>query len=197
MLDSRRKQAEKELNRHDNGFFKCRTVKALSRGNTSVTISNLFLDVAGNWLAKNIPHRKISFVNSLGKQTSKKLTSRQATPFLYRYLKDVFDIEHVQYLPAGLAGNKKVRIALLFLIDNVSKCFWPTAFFDDSVCENQEQRIDEWIHNCEINPYFNEVIVQAKALVNREEQMEQVYQELNTRDRKYVNAEEMFAAEIA
>ena len=192
-----RKQAIKEIDQLNSCFFKRRATKVQCHGNTTVNLVNEFIDVAGKWIAKNIPHCKIKFVNSVGNETSNILTSRQPAPCVYRFLKDVFDVEQVQYLPSGVVGMNNVRIALLFLIDNVGKCFWPTAFFDDGVSQDKEVLVNEWLHNREINPYFAELVEQAKALINREQQTEQMYREFVIRNRKAANFAELVAAEIA
>ena len=190
-------QARKEVEEIKNSKqYHGRCVPVKSCGNTTVTLVNDFIKLGGKWIAKNVPHRKISFVNSVGKQTSNILKSRQGLPLIYRYLKDVFDVEKVQHLPAGIKGSNNVQIALLFLIDNVSKCFWPSAFFDDGVSEDNEQLAQEWIHNREINPYFTELVAQAKAIIKQDQSVAELRAQLVERNRKFMTIEQLVAAEL-
>ena len=159
------KQAQEQVEKYQRQSGKnWYNVKAKNCGNPVLTKLNGLIEHYRETIKKQAPHCKNKFTNSIGNAASSQNTSRGEYPLTYRFMLDVFQVESVKLLRFNDYNN--VCIAMEFMIKNIAKCWWPTAFYDKKISENKDVLVQEWMRNVEINPYF-ELVAEARALVGR------------------------------
>ena len=160
------KQAQNEVekyqrNREKKNYY---NVKAKCSGNPVLAKLNIMIDHYRDVITKSAPHCKNKFTNSHGNAASSQNTSRGEYPLTYRFMLDVFQVENVKLL--RINDYSLVCDAMEFMIKNINKCWWPTAFFDKKISEDKDVLVQEWMRNVEINPYF-ELVAETRALIGR------------------------------
>ena len=154
------KQVDRECARKGGA---CIDRPAMARGNYAVTAINTISAENYDLIKTRAPRCKNKFVNSLGNAASRMCTSRRVYPMIYRFIMDVFGIDCVQHVRADRLAD--IKIVLNYMIENIDRCWWPTAFFDNKVSENKDTLVNEWLYNMDVNPYFK-LVEEAKALIN-------------------------------
>ena len=160
------KQAQNEVEKYQRVANKKNyyNIKAKCSGNPVLAKLNSMIEHYREIITKNAPHCKNKFINSIGNAASSQNTSRGEYPLTYRFMLDVFQVENVKLLRFSDYSN--VCVAMEHLVKNISKCWWPTAFYDKKISEDKDVLVQEWMRNVEINPYF-ELVAETRVLIGR------------------------------